>query len=202
MSIKLKTGDIVLSNWLTLQARLLNKAGFKWSHASIIVMMDDTPHIYETSFEHKKPTITLLEEQLEDDKLTEMCIRSLKKPLNSAQEAALKTQMIEHEKTVYPPLHKLFIWAEKGGIMKNEEKGVQEMCCSQIVYKVLEECGFVPETDKPITPDSLAPGGSANISRMYSNNTKCIARRVHHKTEASNILHAQLKDIAKELLEE
>jgi hypothetical protein len=200
MSIDLKTGDILLTNWITVQGKLLNQQ-LKWGHASMIVMIDDEPHIFETSFEYKHPTIMPLDEQLEDKRLVEMCIRSLKQPLTDFQEASLKESMVEYEDTVYPSISNLIRYAHTGNITFDEKSQKQELCCSQIVYAVLCDIGLAGKTDKAVTPDSLQPGGDAQIGQIYENNVKCLAKRVHTKTEAKEILSKELNLMTDRLLD-
>lgn len=221
MSTRVGTGDILLSNWLTPLGQLGRKAGQRWTHAAIILTLDDEVKVAEISFEQGKITIVPFDTYIHDDpRLLEIGIRRLKQELSPQTEDKLMDNIATMmEELRYPSFGGLL-----GRLMGLDHHHNKSICSEFVVEalkrtKVVNGPGIGHHFDAHIKegggkeeihhfpvvlPDHLVSskeGGTTILDHVYVDNLELYTMKQYSKNEAKEIMRPQLSALMGLLME-
>jgi len=205
----LKTGDILLTQWVSIFGTFAEISGQRWGHVAICVVLEGDNKqpetcVYEISLETGKPTVMPLSTMLKQPGLKEVGIRQLSKPLTPQQEEQFKDVLLEYNDTKYPAVKKVIarlLSASKQA--RNEE--TDEYLCSELVYNILYSMKWVPESKSvfgtlPVLPDAFTAGTLPILDGLYGPTVKIVYKRTIPAEEQKALLLPQMQFLVHHLV--
>jgi hypothetical protein len=203
--VTLKSGDIILSNWVSVFGRFATFAHQRWGHAGLIVNIDDVPHVYEISIESGRPTTIPVSEYMRQANLKELAVRQLRNPLSGREERRYKEALLTYQKVRYPHLSGVLERLVSSRRLKSSEE-TGEYLCSELIYAVFREMGWVGSVrevfgDSPVLPDVYVPEATPVIDGLYESTVKIILRRQIPREMQVQMLRPQLEALMGHLVD-
>lgn len=208
-TVTLKTGDIILTNYISVFSKLAEIGGQRWGHVAICVVLKDDkghsePFVYEIALENGKPTVIPFSDMLKNPTLKEVGIRQLSKPLTTKEEKKFKDILIEYESARYPAVKKV-ISKLLSSTPKERSEDTGEYLCSELVYTILYSMGLVPEEKSvfgnlPILPDAFTAGTLPVLDGLYGPSVKIVYKNNIPPEAQKAILTPQLQHFVHHLV--